>query len=304
MTEGPFVQTKIDGFFKSDFIPQGPISFQVEEGTPGMLPEPRDVRIYDARFLQEAGQGEEPFSEAQFFEEHGFILLSHKSAVEDWDVDPAIPEDENPLMRVYLPEIELVIRSRLLPGRHLEVWQPAPQRRGPGTPNPDYAGGLHQDFGLSPDDFQEGLEAFAGPEVGALWRTQFEREDVTGFMMIDFWRTAGMQGPLKHMPLTVLDPNSVHLDDVVPVAILGLTPTGLPTNQLSLRFQPDQRWHYYPDMTRDEMLAFKVFEYSKDAREPTLKSCFHSAFEDPRTPPDAEVRQSSEHRVMVFFLRN
>ena len=195
MAEAYFVDTKIYGFFEPDFVPAGRISMRVEEPAPGMLLETPEIRIHDARSLQKLEQREGSVSEAQFFEEYGFVLLSHESAVENWDVDPAIPQDENPLTRVYLPEIEAVIRSRLLPDRRLEVWQGPPQRRGPGTANPSYAGGAHQDFGLSPDDFQEGLEAFTSPDLGAAWRSRFEQDDVIGFMMFDFWRTAGMQEP-------------------------------------------------------------------------------------------------------------
>jgi hypothetical protein len=36
---------------------------------------------------------------------------------------------------------------------------------------------------------------------------------------------------------------------------------------------------------------------------PRLASCFHTAFEHPETPEDAQRRQSCEHRVNVFLLK-
>jgi len=54
-------------------------------------------------------------------------------------------------------------------------------------------------------------------------------------------------------------------------------------------------------MRPDELLAFKNFQ---EAPEPRVETCFHSAFEDPGTPPDAEIRQSSEHRVSVFLRKD
>jgi len=36
---------------------------------------------------------------------------------------------------------------------------------------------------------------------------------------------------------------------------------------------------------------------------PRLDTCFHSAFEHPETPQDAPLRQSCEHRVSVFLLK-
>jgi hypothetical protein len=300
MADIPFVESKLYGFFEPTFVSTGRLSMELERPTEGVLsPEatPR-TRIHDARRLQT----ESPLSEAGFFDEYGFVLLAHESAVEDWDVDPATPEANNELMRTYVPEIEELIRSRLMPARPIELWQEPPIRRGPGTPNAFYSAGVHQDFGLTPDDYQEGIEAFATPEIARGWRDRYEQDDVAGFLVVDFWRTAGMKGPLEHMPLSVCDPKSVKIDDVVPMGLVDFAPTGKSTNQLALRLEPDQRWYYYPGMTRDEVLVFKNFECSKSDAEPRVASCFHSAFEDPGAPADAEERQSSEHRVNIFCL--
>ena len=165
MSEAPFVESKIVGFFEPDFVADGPVLMTLEEGARGML-DPEEIpptRIYDARHLQASAAGPTSLDEAGFFEEHGFVLLHHESAVEDWDADPLQPESD--LTRVYLAEIETLIRTRLLPGRAIDLWQAPPMRRGPGTPNPLYAGGVHQDFGLTPDDYQETIEAFTGAEV-------------------------------------------------------------------------------------------------------------------------------------------
>ena len=72
---------------------------------------------------------------------------------------------------------------------------------------------------------------------------------------------------------------------------------------MALRAQPHHRWFYYPEMTGDEVLAFKDFQLFKRDAEPAVEACFHSAFEHPDTPDNAPARQSCEHRVSVFFLR-
>ena len=220
MTDAPFVETQLLGFFPSDFSAQGRVLMKIEEGAPGMLlPEdtPR-ARIHDARPLQEAARSDRAFSEAAFFEEHGFVLLDHESGVANWDIDTTVPG--NPISDFYLPEVEGLIRERLFPERALDVWQGPPMRRGPGTPNPIYAGGVHQDYGLTPDDYQESIEVFTSPEIGRLWRERFEREDVAGFVALDFWRTAGMRGPLRHMPLCVSHASTIRVEDVVPVGLV------------------------------------------------------------------------------------
>lgn len=299
----PAVKTKLTGFFPPDFTAEGRVLIDLAD--PGRHFPPTaatpEIAIGDARELQAAAG----HSEADFFDQYGFVLLPHRTAVSDWEVDPSRPPAESQVARAYFPEIETLIRTRLLPGEAIAVHQPSPPlRRGRGTSTPQYGDGVHQDFGLTPDDFQEALEAFSTPEVGRFWRERFEHPAVAGLMVIDFWRTTNMTAPLKHMPLAVCDPNTVDMADLVPSGLVGFAPSGRPTNQLSLRFNAGQGWWYYPDMRPDEVLAFKLFEYFKHETRPVLRSCFHSAFKDPGAPHDAEPRQSCEHRVSVIFLRD
>jgi len=301
-----YVESRLFGLFEPEFVPSGRVEFRLDDRPENTLdPESMPAtRIHDARRLQVAAARQSGHSEGGFFAEHGFVLLPHESAVEDWDVETETPESETAVSRVYGPEVEALVRTRLLPGRRIDVWQGAPMRRGPGTRNPEYAAGVHQDFGLTPDDYQESLEIFTSPEVGRVWRDRYEQDEVEGFLTIDFWRPVGMRGPLRHMPLAFCHPDSVRVEDVVPIGLLEFTPTGRPTNQSGLRYDPDQRWYYYPEMTVDEVLAFKQFEISKDEATPRMATCFHSAFELPDSRDDVERRQSSEQRVLVFLLRD
>ena len=91
-------------------------------------------------------------------------------------------------------------------------------------------------------------------------------------------------------------------EDVVPFALLDFTPTGKPTNQLAVRANPAQRWHYYPAITGDEVFAFKNFECRKEDDPKRLAACFHAAFADPTAPTDAPMRTSCEQRVQVWLL--
>jgi len=304
MPESPFVETNLFGFFGPDFAWESPVATTLED-LPVRLPAQDTIgltRIYDARHLQAEAQAGGGYSEARFFDDFGFALLPHESEVEDWDIDPSIAEMDQDVVRLYHPECESLIRSRLLPGRRIELYQGAPMRRGPGTPNPFYAAGVHQDYGLLPYDYQESIEAFATPEIAQWWRHRFEQDDVEGFMVIDLWRPVYSDGPLLHMPLAVCEPHSVRVEDCVPLSLLEFSPTGRPTNQLGLRRQPDQRWYYYPGMTRSELLAFKNFQFLKNDADQSVEACFHAAFEDPGAPSDAKERQSCEHRVSVFLL--
>ena len=293
---------QLNGLFPPDFKPADRLQIDIRKGPPPGFQMPRfgPFQIDDARPLQA-----EAASEAVFFDEHGFVLLDHATGVRDWSADAASPETSE-VVRVYYPEIEQLIRERLLPGKSLEVhqWSP-PLRRGRDTDNPQYANGVHSDYGLTPDDFQVSVEAYGTREFGKAWRQGYDRDQVEAFMVIDFWRPTNMAGPLMHMPLALCDASSVEITEAVLTAMTGIAPSGLATHHVALRYSPRHRWYYYPLMGTDEVLAFKLFECRKDDPEPTrFRSVLHTAFADPDTPADAEERQSCEHRVGITVLRD
>jgi len=289
------IEAQLNGQFPAGFRSADRINLSElmrNMGGTGMPPRNPQTRIRSGRDLQDGS-----VSEADFLAEHGFALLNAPTRVADWG-------DAGQVAQVYLPEIEAIIRERLFPGRKLYVQQPPNvMRRGAGTTTPQYGLGVHSDHGTSADDFQRNVEAFTNADMGVGWRRAFEADNVEGFVQLDFWRTTNMPGPLKHMPLALCDATSVARDDVIPTALEGIAPGGALTHHVSLVHNADQRWYYYPDMQPDEMLVFKLFELMKDEAEPTWRACFHTAFEDPTTPADAQPRQSCEHRVSVVLLR-
>ncbi len=104
------------------------------------------------------------------------------------------------------------------------------------------------------------------------------------------------------MPLALCEPNSLDTADIFSSRMVGIAPEGRTSHHLSLRYNPAQRWVYYPAMTNDEVIAFKLNEFRKgDGHRP--QNVFHTAFADPGAPSDAEHRQSCEHRVGVLLLR-
>ena len=292
---------ELEGLFPPHFTPAGRVQIDVGKAPAGFRsPSFGPIEIRDARAFQAQAE-----SETAFFDTHGFTLLPHRTAVREWGTahDGAEAGD---VARLYYPEIEQLVRHHLFPGRRVEVhqWSP-PIRRGRDTSTPQYARAVHSDYGLTPRDFEVSVEAYADRRAAEAWRRSYEREAVEAFMVVDFWRPTNMAGPLLHMPLALCDPTSVDIADLVPTAMTGIAPSGLPTHHVALRYNPDQRWYYYPRMRIDEVLAFKLFECRKDDPEPGgFRSVFHTAFVDPAAPQDAEERQSCEHRVGIGLLRD
>ena len=288
------IETQLMGQFPPGFRATERINLSELVRNPAGARPPRNppTQIRDARALQAQAT-----SEADFLAEHGFVLLDAPTRVTDWGNSEQVAE-------YYLPEVEAMIRDRLFPGRKLFVQQPPNvMRRGAGTSVPQYGLGVHSDHGTTADDFQRNVEAFTNAEMGAKWRASFERETVEGFVSLDFWRTTGMAGPLKHMPLALCDPTSLEAADIIPTALEGIAPGGALTYHVSLAHNPGQRWYYYPDMQPHEVLVFKLFQLMRNEDSQPYRACFHTAFEHPCTPADAQPRQSCEHRVSVVLLK-
>lgn len=247
------------------------------------------AEIADARALQSQST-----SESAFFADHGFVLMPHETAVRDWDADVAT---------IYRSEIPALVRQRLLPGRRVEVLQsPKVMKRGRAARY--YGHGVHCDGPLTLDLYARNLGAFANEQAERTWRRNYARPEVAGFMLINFWRTIEMREPLRHLPLALCDPNSVLREDIFPATIPGLAPEGRVTSHLALRFNPGERWHYYPGMRTSEVLAFKQCEFWKSGADRVPQNVFHTAFQDPDAPAEAEPRKSCEHRVGVMILED
>lgn len=250
------------------------------------------LEMRDARAFQ-AGVG----GAAASFEEHGFALLGHRSEVRDWWPGE---DGQSDLARIYHPEIDALLRATLFAGRRVEIDQNLESVYRGRPQDSIYAMAVHQDYGPTARDFALYLEAVLSPDAARDWQARYDREDVIGCTVISCWRTIGMREPLRHLPIALCDARTVATADVVMGAAVG----GGANHIVGLRYNPAQRWYYYPEMTSDELLAIKVFECRKDDPEPRLRSIFHAAFEHPAMPADAERRYSFEHRAIVMLFRD
>jgi hypothetical protein len=270
------------------------------------------VQVFDARKKEQ----EEGLTKREFFDRYGFVLLQHRTEMkaEDWLVNSARPapdakdldpyfakakELSSPVKDIYAKEIDPLIRD-LLPSAG-EIFYPlGALRRGPGGPNNFYGLGVHQDYGLYPKDMV--TTRFNREESFEDWEKRLNCDGTAGYCVINFWRPVlPMRGPVQNTPLAVCDPRTVNVEDVVPQDLYGFVPGG--QHNMGVKFNADQRWYYYPGMTKDEVLVFRQFLYEKGVEAPysKLKTVFHTAFHHPAAPKDAESRCSSEYRVGVWL---
>ena len=113
------------------------------------------------------------------------------------------------------------------------------------------------------------------------------------FAIVQVWRA--ILDPIESDPLAICDARSIAAEDLL-VSERRYPHRVGQTYQVA--WNRDHEWYYFPRMTRDEALVFKVFDSATDGR---ARFTAHSAFTDPAAPPDAPPRDSIEARTFAFF---
>jgi len=129
------------------------------------------------------------------------------------------------------------------------------------------------------------------------------------FAIINLWRNIA-QEPVATNPLAFCDAARVHPDDLVVFEIHYADRIG---ENYYARYSDEHRWYFYSAITRDEAVLIKQWDSAGEmARSKGVNAdaicpdgpctfSFHSAFEDPTSPPDAPDRWSIEVRCAVLY---
>ena len=129
------------------------------------------------------------------------------------------------------------------------------------------------------------------------------------FAIINVWRNMAHE-PVATHPLALCDAASVRPEDLVVFEIHYSDRIG---ENYFAKHSDDHQWYFYPALTRDEAVLIKQWDsggemaLSNGAKADSINldtPCtfsFHSAFEDPTTPPDAPERWSIEVRCMALY---
>ena len=129
------------------------------------------------------------------------------------------------------------------------------------------------------------------------------------YAIINLWRNVA-QEPVATHPLAFCDAARVHPQDLVVFEIQYADRIG---ENYYAKYSDDHNWYFYSAVTRDEAVLIQQWDSagglarSKGANADAVGpdgQCtfsFHSAFEDPTTPPDAPDRWSIEVRCAVLY---
>ena len=267
----PFVLAELNYLAPIDGKPRT-YAFDPPAGEPKStaLPEPHQVPILDGRAVADS------FS----LDREGFALVRHPTAVRDF-------YDDQEVRKVYYPAAEAFIRATLRADRVVIFDHTVRRRvegaadiRGAGPRQPATRVHVDQTDASGANRVREHLPA----EADELLKGRVQ--------VINLWRP--IRGPVRDAPLALCDATSVAADDLIASDLIYPNRSG---ETYSVKFNPDHRWFYFPEMTADEALLLKCYDSATDGR---ARFAPHTAFIDPSTPRDALPRESIELRALVF----
>jgi hypothetical protein len=240
--------------------------------------EDRTVRVEDVR----------PAAGAFSLDREGFALVWRQSAVKDF-FDPAV------VPGMYLRESEELLKDLTGAVKTVAsigcVIRRSERSPGFGKDRTTVLGRFaHCDFSPNPAGSSFWVEKMLPPDEA---RELLSRR----FAIYNLWRT--LSDPPQDAPLAVCDARSVASRDRV-CSECVVDPAEGPELRFEnsvFRYSPEQRWCYFSNMTRDEVLVFKGF----DSDPGRASGVAHAAFEDPGCPSDAPPRESIDVRVIAFF---
>ena len=234
------------------------------------LPEPHQVPIFDARLI----------AETITLDREGFALVRYPTQVKNF-------HDDGEVKRVYYPAAEAFIRATLKADR-VFIFDHTVRKRVEGAADIRGAGPRQPATRVHVDQ-----TAVSGPNRVREHLPDEAEELLKGrVQIINLWRP--IRGPLRDTPLAMADGQTVAPDDLVATDLVYPNRRG---ETYLVKYNPNHRWFYFPEMTADQALLLKCYDSATDGR---TRFGPHTAFVDPTTPADASPRESIELRTLVF----
>jgi hypothetical protein len=211
---------------------------------------------------------------------HGFAFVDHLTQVRDFT-------DEAERTRVYDAEVKALIMKHT-GASDVVVFDHTVRVTDEGTGRVSGARptvkGVHNDYTERSAPIR--LREIVGD-------AEAERRMQKRWAIVQVWRA--IRGPVMIDPLGICDGRSIPQQGFIRVERRYKYRTG---EVYHIAYNPAHEWFWFPQMTRNEALVFKVFD--SDTTKPSRFTA-HSAFDDPKTPPDAPPRESIETRTFAFW---
>ena len=212
-------------------------------------------------------------------ETQGFEFLDHRSEMADFF-------DAKELKSIYYKEVEALVKQRTGASR-VHVFDHTLRSGDEATRNTKL---VREPVARVHNDYTD----WSGPNrVRDLLPEESDDLLSRRFAIVQVWRA--IRNPIESDPLAIFDARTIAAKDLL------VSERRYP-NRIGQTYQvahnPGQDWYYFPKMTRDEALVFKVFDSATDGR---ARFTAHSAFSDPASSENAFPRESIEMRTFAFF---
>jgi hypothetical protein len=237
--------------------------------------DPRKIVIEDARKRLEAPS----------LAREGFELVAHASEIQNF-------KDSQEVARIHPKEIERLLLA-VSGADCVVISSPGVLRFGEGSKDAGrYSNSMPARF-VHVDISDATAEQFAHRSMPANTGRALRR-----FAHYNVWRA--FSAPPQDIPLTVCDARSVAPTDLI-YADAIFDEKDKPEWSFEgwvVRHNPEHRWSYFSDMTRDEAIIFKTND-----SDPAQPHCVpHSAFDDPSCPKGVLRRASIEMRGIAYWF--
>ena len=212
-------------------------------------------------------------------EVNGFEFADHPTAMRDF-------YDPDELRSVYYPEVSRLIAERS-GARRVHIFDHTLRSS---DEDQRSARKIREPVKSVHNDYTE----WSGPQrVRDLLPDEAEALLTRRFAIVQAWRA--INAPIERNPLALADSRSLAPADFIASERRFPDRVG---EIYQFQFNPAHRWTYFPKMTRDEALVFKVYDSETAGR---ARWCAHTSFDDPTTPAGAPARESIEIRAFAFY---
>lgn len=196
--------------------------------------------------------------------------------------------DETSIQEKYYPEVEKLLLDNIPGSNKVHIFDHTIRRTGPNE-NRQPVTRVHID--QTAKSVAQRVERYFPEEAERLLQGRYR--------IVNVWRPLN-KNPVESLPLGFASTSSLESTDVIPIEH-RYQQTGYVGETAAIRHNASQKWYYLSGMTGNERLFLECFD--SESLKPGSKiggRVPHSAFIDPRSPPDAEGRESIEVRALVF----
>lgn len=235
-------------------------------------------------------------------EKNGFTFIPAAEPISDF-------KDQDLILRDYQPRVVEAVKKAAKTARRC-FWMSYVRRSEdqPGGPSQVYSRLAHSDYG-------PGFEPLFRKMLAGRYGVPEEEAGNCGILVLGYW--APIEQPAYKDPLVVLDSSSLNLvkDTLLFTTIGDLgykydarqkdDPKRMPqaaqdAPAIGPLYNPQHRWVYCPDMSPEEAVVFKQFDYRKST---STKVSFHHSMPDNfhNAWKDCPGRRSIEVRLILTF---